>query len=191
MSLFGRGPRDGEPGHESTSVPRAPKTVAGTAGVRARPFNAPRSAADLAVPADGKLGGSSGSSAMTHGGKMANIGKSITIKGELTGNEDLEIDGNIDGRIDLPNNQLTIGAEGRIKAEITAKAVVVVGRVTGNILATDRIEVQATGIVDGDVKAPRLVVAEGAVLNGSVEMGGKKTPAQQAPLAPKVAAGGE
>jgi len=122
---------------------------------------------------------------------MANIGKSITIKGDLTGNEDLEIDGNIEGRIELPNNQLTIGAEGRIQAEITAKAVVVVGHVTGNILATDRIEVQATGIVDGDVKAPRLVVTEGAVLNGSVEMGGKKPSAQQTPPAPKAAVGGQ
>jgi cytoskeletal protein CcmA (bactofilin family) len=101
---------------------------------------------------------------------MANIGKSITIKGDLSGNEDLQIDGTVEGRIDLPNNQLTIGAEGRVKAEVHAKAVVVVGHVTGNLSAADRIQVEQTGIVDGDVKAPRLVIQEGAMLNGSVEM---------------------
>jgi cytoskeletal protein CcmA (bactofilin family) len=101
---------------------------------------------------------------------MANIGKSITIKGDLSGNEDLQIDGTVEGRIDLPNNQLTIGAEGRVKAEVHAKAVIVIGHVTGNLSAADRIQVEATGVVDGDVKAPRLVIQEGAMLNGGVEM---------------------
>jgi len=101
---------------------------------------------------------------------MANIGKSITIKGDLSGNEDLQIDGTVEGRIDLPNNQLTIGAEGRVKAEVHAKAVIVIGHVTGNLSAADRISVEATGVVDGDVKAPRLVIQEGAMLNGGVEM---------------------
>ena len=119
---------------------------------------------------------------------MANIGKSITIKGDLTGNEDLVIDGNIEGRIDLPNNQLTIGAEGKIKADIHAKSAVVVGHVSGNVSATERIEVQASGIVDGDVRAPRLVVQEGAVLNGAVEMGEVKQPAAAEPV--KKAVGG-
>jgi cytoskeletal protein CcmA (bactofilin family) len=119
---------------------------------------------------------------------VANIGKSITIKGDLTGNEDLVIDGNIEGRIDLPNNQLTIGPEGRIKADIHAKSAVVVGHVSGNVSATERIEVQASGVVDGDVRAPRLVVQEGAVLNGAVEMGEVKQPAAAEPV--KKAAGG-
>jgi cytoskeletal protein CcmA (bactofilin family) len=115
---------------------------------------------------------------------MANIGKSITIKGDLSGNEDLQIDGNVEGRIDLPNNQLTIGAEGRVKAEVHAKAVIVVGHVTGNVSAVDRIQVEATGIVDGDVKAPRLVIQEGAMLNGSVEMSGGKAGAKTQPQTP-------
>ena len=120
---------------------------------------------------------------------MATIGKSITIKGDLSGNEDLQIEGNVDGRIDLPNNQLTIGAEGRVKAEVHAKAVIVIGHATGNVSAAERIQVEATGVVDGDVKAPRLVIQEGAVLNGAVEMGppgkGKAqgTAAAPAPLA--------
>ena len=124
------------------------------------------------------------------GGDVANIGKSITIKGDLTGNEDLVIDGNIEGRIDLPNNQLTIGPEGKIKADVHAKSTVVVGHVTGNVSATERIEVQASGIVDGDVRAPRLVVQEGAVLNGAVEMGEVKRPAPAEPVKKDVGGGG-
>ncbi len=122
---------------------------------------------------------------------MANIGKSITIKGDLSGNEDLQIDGTVEGRIDLPNNQLTIGAEGRVKAEVHAKAVIVIGHVTGNLSAADRIQVEATGIVDGDVKAPRLVIQEGAMLNGGVEMSGsaKSSHAVSAPPLAKAAGG--
>ena len=124
------------------------------------------------------------------GEDLANIGKSISIKGDLTGNEDLVIEGNIEGRVDLPNNELTIGPEGKIKADIHAKSAVVVGHVSGNVSATERIEVQASGIVDGDVHAPRLVVEEGAVLNGAVEMSEAK---RQAPAEPvkKTAAGGD
>ena len=102
---------------------------------------------------------------------MANIGKSITIRGDLSGNEDLVIEGNVEGKVEFPENQLTVGADGSVQAEITAKAVIVVGKVKGNIRGTERIEIQATGEVVGDVSAPRLVVAEGAVLNGSIEMG--------------------
>ncbi len=122
---------------------------------------------------------------------MANIGKSITIKGDLSGNEDLQIEGTVEGRIDLPNNQLTIGAEGRVKAEVHAKSVVVIGHVTGNLSAVERIQVEATGIVDGDVKAPRLVIQEGAMLNGSVEMtgGGAKTTSLLATPLTKAAGG--
>ena len=89
------------------------------------------------------------------GGNMANIGKSITFKGDLSGNEDLVIEGHIEGRVDLPNNQLTIGANGSCAAEVHAKTVVVIGKVNGNVIATERIEIQATGLVNGDVSAPR------------------------------------
>lgn len=115
------------------------------------------------------------------GGQLvANIGKSISIKGDLTGNEDLEIEGKVDGKVELPNNQLTIGANGTVQAEVKAKAVVIVGRVSGNVHGTERVEIQATGVVDGDVTAPRLIVAEGARLNGSIHMT-DKTAAQPTP----------
>jgi len=103
---------------------------------------------------------------------MATMGQSIVFKGELTGDEDLEIEGQVDGVVQLANHQLTIGANGRLKAEVHAKSIVVIGQVEGNLTATERIEIQATGVVSGDLKAPRLNVQEGAVLNGSIEMAG-------------------
>jgi cytoskeletal protein CcmA (bactofilin family) len=117
------------------------------------------------------------------GDEMANIGKSISIKGDLTGNEDLVIEGKVEGKVELPNNQLTIGANGQVKAEINAKGVIVIGRVSGNVRGTERIEIQATGVVEGDVAAPRLLVAEGAVVNGSITMS-KKEGAGAHPAAP-------
>ena len=114
---------------------------------------------------------------------MANIGKSIVIKGDLSGNEDLVIEGKVEGKIDLPSNRLTIGAGGQVQAQVHAKNVVVVGRVAGNVSASERLEIQASGIVEGDVEAPRLVVAEGAVLNGSVKMSAKGAAAQPRPAA--------
>jgi cytoskeletal protein CcmA (bactofilin family) len=112
------------------------------------------------------------------GGNMANIGKSITLKGDLSGNEDLVIEGHIEGRVDLPSNQLTIGSNGSCSAEVHAKTVVVIGKVNGNVIATERIEIQATGLVNGDVSAPKLIVQEGAVVNGSIEMGNKAKQSQ-------------
>jgi len=121
------------------------------------------------------------------GESMANIGKSISIKGDLTGNEDISIEGTVDGKVDLPNGQLTIGANGTVKGEIQAKGVIVIGKVTGNVHGSERVEIQATGIVEGDVAAPKLVVAEGAVVNGSIQMGAKPGGAAAArpPAAPE------
>ncbi len=118
---------------------------------------------------------------------MAHIGKSITIQGDLSGDEDLVIDGTVDGKVELPNNQLTIGAHGTIRAELHAKSVLVIGRVTGDVHGSERVEIQATGIVEGDVTAPRLVIAEGGVVNGSVHMG--QTPPREgsAPRPPSAA----
>ena len=118
---------------------------------------------------------------------MASIGQSIVFKGELTGDEDLEIDGQVEGTVHLKNHQLTIGANGQVQAELKAKAVVIVGHVTGNVVGTERVEIQATGIVDGDVTAPKLVVAEGARINGAIHMTDKATTQAQPPEALKTA----
>jgi cytoskeletal protein CcmA (bactofilin family) len=102
--------------------------------------------------------------------RMVNIGKSIQIKGELTGNEDLVIEGQVDGKIILKDHVLTVGANGHITAEVKAKSVVVVGEVVGNITADDRVEVAATGSMNGDIAAPRVVLADGARFKGSIDM---------------------
>lgn len=110
---------------------------------------------------------------------MATIGQSIVFKGELTGDEDLEIDGQVEGNVRLANNTLTIGSSGRLTAQVVAKSIIVIGRVKGNLTATERIEIQATGIVEGDVKAPRLNVQEGAVVNGGIDMTASASTAAQ------------
>jgi len=102
--------------------------------------------------------------------KLVNIGQSIQIKGELTGNEDLTIEGKVDGKIILKDHNLTIGANGRITAEIHAKTVVVVGEVVGNITADDKVEVAPTGSMKGDISSPRVVLADGARFKGSIDM---------------------
>jgi len=125
-----------------------------------------------------------------NGGKqVANIGKSITIKGDLTGKEDLVIEGTVEGRVELPDAQLTVGANGSVQAEVHAKSVVVIGKVTGNIHGSERIEIQNTGHVKGDVIAPKLIVAEGAVLNGAIQMTGAGSAAGARPSS--AAAGSE
>ena len=99
-----------------------------------------------------------------------NIGKSVIIKGELSGSEDLTIEGQVDGKIELRQNVLTIGPNGRIKAEIFAKAVVVQGEVIGNITATEKVDIRDAGSVDGDLAAPRIAIADGAHFRGSIDM---------------------
>jgi len=102
---------------------------------------------------------------------LVTIGKSIQIKGEITGNEDLIIDGKLDGKIFLKGHKLTIGASGHIKAEIhDAKAVVVDGEMVGSITAEDKVEIATTGSMQGDIKAPRVVLADGARFKGSIDM---------------------
>ena len=100
------------------------------------------------------------------------IGQSICIRGELTGNEDLTIEGKVEGKIDLQEHNLTIGPNGCIQAEVGAKTVLIQGEVTGNIHARERIELADTGRVNGDIEAPRIVMADGARFKGSVDMSG-------------------
>jgi len=99
-----------------------------------------------------------------------NIGKSVIIKGELTGSEDLTIEGHVEGKIELRQNVLTIGPNGRIKAQVFAKSVVILGEVTGNVTASEKVDLRDNGSVDGDIAAPRVAIAEGAHFRGSIDM---------------------
>jgi cytoskeletal protein CcmA (bactofilin family) len=112
-----------------------------------------------------------------------NIGKSVVIKGELSGSEDLTIEGQVDGKIELRQNVLTIGPNGKIKAQVFAKSVVILGEVTGNVTASEKVDIRDNGSVDGDIAAPRVAIAEGAHFRGSIDMqrqGATAKPAEKA-----------
>jgi cytoskeletal protein CcmA (bactofilin family) len=102
--------------------------------------------------------------------ELASIGKSIIINGELSGSEDLTIEGKVDGKIDLKDHVLTVGANGRIKAQVSAKSIVVLGQVTGNLTATEKVDIKENGSVEGDVIAPRVAIADGSHFKGSIDM---------------------
>jgi len=101
---------------------------------------------------------------------VVNIGKSVVIKGELNGSEDLTIEGQVEGKIELKDHALTIGPNGKIKAQIFAKSVIVLGEVNGNVNASEKVDIRDGGSVDGDIISPRVAIAEGAHFRGSVDM---------------------
>src|SRR5262245_47583578 len=101
---------------------------------------------------------------------IVNIGKSVVIKGELNGSEDLTIEGHVEGKIELRDHVLTIGPNGKIRASIFAKSAIVVGEVVGNITCSEKVDLRDSGSVDGDIIAPRVAIAEGAHFRGSVDM---------------------
>jgi cytoskeletal protein CcmA (bactofilin family) len=122
---------------------------------------------------------------------IVNIGKSVVIKGELNGSEDLTIEGQVEGTIQLRDHILTIGPNGKIKAQVFAKAVIVLGSVNGNVTASEKVDIRDNGSVDGDIISPRVAIAEGAHFRGSVDMQRKagaeaapKHAAEKAPAAP-------
>jgi cytoskeletal protein CcmA (bactofilin family) len=101
---------------------------------------------------------------------IVNIGKSVVIKGELNGSEDLTIEGTVEGTIQLREHVLTIGPNGRIKAQVFAKSLIVLGEVTGNVTTSEKVDIRENGSVDGDIVSPRVAIAEGAHFRGSVDM---------------------
>jgi len=107
---------------------------------------------------------------------VAIVGKSIVIKGELSGNEDLVVEGNVDGTITLTDNNLVVGADGRVNANLFARSVTITGKVEGDVSANERVEITATGSLKGNIRSPRVVINDGAYFQGSVEM--KKAGAQ-------------
>ena len=111
---------------------------------------------------------------------VVNIGKSVVIKGELNGSEDLTIEGHVEGKIELKDHVLTIGPNGKIKATVFAKSVIVLGEVNGNVTASEKVDIRDNGSVDGDITSPRVAIAEGAHFRGSVDMQRKGAPQAQA-----------
>src|SRR5438128_12384657 len=117
--------------------------------------------------------------------ELASIGKSIVINGELSGSEDLTIEGRVDGKIELRDHVLTVGSNGKIKAQVSAKAIVVLGQVTGNLNATEKVDIKESGSVEGDIVAPRVAIADGSHFKGSIDMQKKDHPEKAVGAFPK------
>lgn len=101
---------------------------------------------------------------------VAHIGKSVIIKGELSGSEDLYLDGEVEGNIDLHNHNLVIGPNGRVRANVNAKDVVIHGKVDGNVTGVDKVELKKSAMLNGDISTQRIVIEDGAFFKGSIDI---------------------
>ena len=110
--------------------------------------------------------------------RVATIGVSVSIKGEIKGSEDLTIDGQVEGKIDLPDHMLTIGPNATVVADITAKVVTVFGSVIGTVVAREKADVRKTASLEGSLTCGRLAVQEGAKINGRVDTKNKPVAAK-------------
>ncbi len=101
---------------------------------------------------------------------QASIGKGLLIKGEITGSESLFIDGKVEGNINLPGNRVTVGRNGQVAANITAREIVILGKIRGNVSASDRVEIRAEGSLTGDVTVARISIEDGAFFKGGIDI---------------------
>ncbi|MFT4113538.1 bactofilin family protein [Silvibacterium sp.] len=113
--------------------------------------------------------------------EQATIGKSLVVKGEVTGSESLYIDGKVEGAINLPGNRVTVGRNGQVSANITAREIVVLGKVRGNMTASDRVDIRSEGSLTGDVAAQRISIEDGAFFKGGIDI---RKPGNEAKAAP-------
>jgi cytoskeletal protein CcmA (bactofilin family) len=102
--------------------------------------------------------------------ETASLGKSIVVNGTLSGREDLTVEGQVDGQIELGDHVLTVGPNGRITAKVAARVIIVLGRVTGNLIASDKVDIRESGSVEGDIVAPRVAIADGSHVRGRIDM---------------------
>jgi len=112
--------------------------------------------------------------------KTAVIGPNIRIQGELSGDEDLVVEGRVEGKISVSKG-LRVGPQAQVNAEVKAHHVTIAGRVVGNVVAVDKVEILPSGILEGNIRAPKIAIAEGAQFKGSVDMGGKPAAEAVAP----------
>ena len=123
-----------------------------------------------------------GGAAQASAGEQASIGKSLVIKGEVSGSESLYIDGKIEGTINLAGNRVTVGRNGQVSANITAREIVVLGKVRGNMIASDRVDIRSEGSLTGDVAAQRISIEDGAFFKGGIDI--RKPDAASKPAEP-------
>jgi cytoskeletal protein CcmA (bactofilin family) len=101
---------------------------------------------------------------------VAHIGKSVIVKGELSGSEDLYLDGEVEGNIDLRNHSLVIGPNGRVRANVYAKDVVIHGKVDGSVMGVNKVELKKSALLNGDIMTQRIVIEDGAFFKGSIDI---------------------
>ena len=167
-------PEDGKPMNMNLTQP-------------AQPVLPPVAAAAPSIPAQPK---ETPKASEPHRADVGHIGKSVQIKGELTGSEDLYLDGSIEGTVDLRDHSLIIGPNGKIKASISARDLVVHGRVEGNITATGRVELRKSCTLIGDVSTQRIVIEDGAFFKGAIDIKEKSQPTDtRKPIAVAASAG--
>jgi len=165
-----------QPGSSSPSTPEPSRPTPPAAS-----FETPRAASTPGA-----------TSAGVSTGEQATIGKSLVVKGEVTGSESLYIDGKVEGAINLPGNRVTVGRNGQVAANIVAREVVVLGKVRGNCQASDRVDIRSEGSLTGDVIAARISIEDGAFFKGGIDIrkpGGtdlKGGPANPAPASEPV-----
>ena len=143
-----------QPGSNSPSTPEPSRPTP-----PAPSYEAPRAATPGA-----------GTAAAPSTGEQATIGKSLVVKGEVTGSESLYIDGKVEGAINLPGNRVTVGRNGQVAANIVAREVVVLGKVRGNCQASDRVDIRSEGSLTGDVIAARISIEDGAFFKGGIDI---------------------
>jgi cytoskeletal protein CcmA (bactofilin family) len=155
-------------GNQTPSTPEPARP--GAAGTPSTSFETPRPTA-AGVPG------------ATATGEQATIGKSLVIKGELTGSESLYIDGKVEGAITLPGNRVTVGRNGQVAANISAREIVVLGKVRGNCQASDRVDIRSEGSLTGDVIAARISIEDGAFFKGGIDIRKPGSEAAKVPAA--------
>ncbi|MEX2301960.1 MAG: polymer-forming cytoskeletal protein [Bryobacterales bacterium] len=143
-----------EPEPSPVATPAPPQPVA--------PRPAPRAAAPPASSAPAPADRSNSS--------QAQIGKSLHLKGEITGSEDLYIDGEVEGTVELKDNNLTVGPNGNVHAHVQARSITVLGHLRGNVRAGDKVEIRKTGSLEGDLATARIIIEDGAVFRGSIDI---------------------
>ena len=146
---------------------KAPETpLASTPGT---PSDLPTEAVP-SQPAATSSGVSSAAGGPGGGQSLAQIGKSLKLKGEITGNEDLYIDGEVEGTVELKGNSLTVGPNGNVHADVSARSITILGRLQGNVKVGERTEIRKTGSFGGELLTAQIVIEDGAVFRGSIDI---------------------
>lgn len=142
---------------EKPAFPASPSSTLNSAGANSLAAATPRPTTPPGRPADFKS-------------EMAHIGKSVLIKGELSGSEDLYLDGEVEGSVELKQHSLTIGPHGRVRANIHAREVVVHGKVDGNVTGDERVELKKSSVLMGDIATQRIMIEDGAYFKGAIDI---------------------